>query len=240
MFFSKPFIDRIEQNYRLKSYLLQAAWNYTAYARTEAKYDMLWNVFVHENLALSTRNSTFIIETAKHVMKLILNRAPGFTPAKSNIAGPIVELSNIITNIYKIRHHIPVFMQLQNYDGINPIYYSLHFHTFFHPLPKKKGSNQTIKELGAIKSIIDLFIERMNKNELLASLQDTHLYNMLNKVEIDYFHPQAKQDFVTNFSRLEEDDPRFLEHVKGVIPRAGLGFPETANFFKGCIRIKPR
>lgn len=240
MFFSKPFIDRIEQNYRLKAYLLQAAWNFTGYSRMETKYNMLWNVFLTENLKLSVRNAPFIIETAKHIIKIAMSRVPGFMPARTDIAAPIVELSNIFTNVYKIRTHIPVFMQLTNYDGINPIYYSLHHHTFLHPFPKKKGSSQTINELKTIKYILELFTQCMNEGNLAASLEGTQLFETLNNIEIDYFHTLEKDGFVTNFSDLLDNDPRFTQHIKGVIPRAGLEFPKSCPFFKGCIRIRPK
>ncbi|NCX93189.1 MAG: hypothetical protein EBX40_00725 [Gammaproteobacteria bacterium] len=241
LLFSRHFLERIEQNPRLKCYLLQTAWSSTAFARTEAKYDLLWSVFVNEHLPLATRNAHYVVETAKHINKVILKKVPGYVPARNNVPGPVSDLMNALANIYKVRYYLPLFMHIQNYDGINPIYYSMHYHTFFHPLPTSKTSKQTINELIKVKEIVDLFIEKMNSNQLAASLEKTELYTMLNSVEIEYFHPEAShKDIKTDISRISDEDPRFLDPIKGVIPRKDLTFPATSPFFNGCIRIRPK
>ncbi len=239
LLFTRPFIDRIEQYYRLKAFLLQNIWNTTSFTRSESKYDMLWSAFIYRNLKASLRTSPLILETAKHILKLVIRRAPGFAPSRNDNAGPIAEFMNTFSNIYKIRYHLPIIMQAYNYDGVNPLYYSLNNCTLLQALPQKKTHGQIIRELEDIREIIFFFIEEMNRNNLAADLSQTTLFENLNGVRIDFFHPQGEGNIRSDIETIPAEDDRFVEPIRGSMRKSHLVFPLTAPFFKGCIRIQP-
>jgi hypothetical protein len=239
LLFTKPFMDRIEQYYRLKAFLLQNVWSGTSFIRSEAKYDMLWSVFTYQNLGASLR-SPFALETAKHILKMIIKRVPGFAPARNDIAGPVSEFMNIFSNIYKIRYHLPIIMQPYTYDGVNPLYYSLHNYTLLQAFPEEKTHGQLIRELEDIRKIILTFIEQMNENKLSADLSETTLFEMLNNTEIDFFHSSGEGNIRKDVEDIPKEDDRFTEPLRGSMKRPDLEFPSSSSFFKGCIRVRPK
>lgn len=239
LLFTKPFMDRIDQYYRLKAFLLQLAWSSTAFARNEGKYDMLWSVFVYHNLGASLR-SPVVLETAKHLIKMIIRRVPGFAPARSDQAGPSGELMNVFSNIYKIRYHLPIIMQPYMYDGVNPLYYSLQHFTLFHAIPGEKAHGQLMRELEDIRFVMLSFIEQMNHNHLWADLKETVFFESLNSVDVDFFHISGEGNIRRDIEDIPAQDERFTEFPKGVMKKPGLEFPAVAQFFRGCIRIKPK
>ncbi len=240
IFFTRPFIDRIDQYYRLKSFLLQNVWHTTSFTRSEGKYDMMWSVFTYHNLSASMRVSPLALETAKHLLKMIIKRIPGFAPSRNDNAGPVSEFMSAFSNIYKIRYHLPIIMQPYTYDGVNPLYYSLHNYTLLYGLPHKKSHSQLVKELEDIRRIIMFFIEEMNNNRLAADLRETTLHDNLNAVEIDFFHPQGTGNIRRDIETIPAEDDRFLEAIRRNVKNNQLEFPSSAPFFKGCIRIRPK
>jgi hypothetical protein len=236
--FSKEAISLLSNLPDLKYTLFKRIWDYTAFARNQAMYDLVWSIFT-ENLPPSVKNTPFIIETVKHLIKLAMREAPGFAPATDDTAGPIRALTDAFLNVYRIRYYLPIFMRPQYYDGINPIYYSLHKHTFFHPIPQRSNANRTIDEMIIIKKLVLSFKDHVLENKFPFPLNDTILYETLNSVEFEFYHPQGGEGLSREISSISKEDARFTKLVNDLVIEKDLEFPDHSIFFNGCIRIRP-
>lgn len=236
--FSQEVIELLSNMPDLKYNLFKRIWDYTAFARNQAMYDLVWSIF-SENLPPSIRNTPFIIEAVKHLIKLSMREAPGFAPVMDDSVGPVRALTDTFLNIYRIRYYLPVFMSPQYYDGINPIYYSLHKHTFFHPIPQRSNANRTIDEMVIIKKLLLSFKEHVLENKFPFPLNDTILYNTMNSVEFEFFHPQGGEGLSQDIPSISKEDPRFVKMVNELVIEKDLQFPDHSIFFNGCIRIRP-
>ena len=238
----KDFVQGINDRTSLKEILLSYAWNASSFYRHNALYDLVFSTFVEDSLPLSAKNSAPVIETVKHILKLALKQVPGYAPCTSEVAAPVTGFTKAILDVYRIRYFWPLFMQLANFDGNKPIYYSLQKHTFLHTIPQKNASNnKTIQELVVIKEIIDLFREKVLSHQLPISLKSTALYKMLKEVEFDFYHPHAQEGhgISSDIASLALDDTRFNKVVSKFPNTKNYQFPVKSIFFNGCIRVRP-
>jgi len=242
LFFSKNFITAMTEQSRLKESLLTRIWKFTTFERNYAMYELVFSIFAETFLPLSIRNSVSVIGTIKHILQVALQQKPAYIPCTNETAGPVSGFMKAIIEVYRIRYYWPVFMQLANYDGTKPVYYSLQKHTFLHTMPKNNNSNnKTILELKEIKEVLELFKEKVLKQQLPISLKGTALYKMLKDVEFDYFHPHTDESGIINdIGLLAEDDKRFSKLILKFEDEKELGFPVKSIFFYGCIRIRPK
>lgn len=241
IFFSEAFVSALNQQTKLKEFLLSSAWNATSFMRHSALYDLVFSTFVEDCLPLSAKNSAPVIETVKHILKLALRQVPGYSPCTTEVAGPITGYTKALIDVYRIRYFWPIFMQVAPFDGNKPIYYSLQKHTFLHTIPQKNTSNnKTIRELIVIKNIIELFREKVLSHELPISLKSTALYKMLKDVEFDFYHPHADETGIINdIDSIAHDDKRFMKIVSKFPNEKNYVFPVKSIFFNGCIRVRP-
>ena len=202
-------------------------------------YDLLWNIYA-QDLTSSIRNAPFIIETAKHVIKMAMREAPCYTPTINDLAAPVRRLTDIFLNVYRIRYHLPVFMQSDIYNGRNPVYYSLHKHTFFHPIPQRSNPNRTIDELVIIQKLVQEFSERVLNHQFDIDLSDTILYQTLQEARFDFYHPQGGVRLNTDIASIVQEDKRFMTMINEFKIEKDLVFPDRSVFFNGCIRIQPK
>jgi hypothetical protein len=235
---SKEAVDLLRPLPDLKCRLYKKAWDTSAFARNQVMYDLVWSMFT-ENLSPSIKNTPFIIETVKHLIKLTMREAPGFAPAMDDSTGPVRALTDVFLNVYRIRYYLPIFMQPQFYDGTNPIYYSLHKHTFFHPIPQRSNANRTIDEMVIIKKLLMSFKEQVLENKFPFPLQDTILFETLSSTEFEFYHPQGGEGLSQDISSISKEDPRFNKMVNELVIEKDLQFPDHSIFFNGCIRIRP-
>ncbi len=234
--FSGDFVSALQKAPDMENEFLRTMWDLTAFSRFQAMYDLLWSIF-SEHFDLGS--SPLIAETAKHVIKIAMHEAPGYAPATHDVSGPIVELTDIFLNVYKLRYYLPIFMKPSTFDGVHPIYYSLHRHTFFHSIPERSAPNRTIDELNRIQDIILHFKEFVSENKFPFSITDTLLYKTLRSVEIDFFHPQGGSNLRTDITSIPKEDPRFMKILERFNIDKTLEFPDRSVFFNGCIRIRP-
>lgn len=239
IFFSKEFIDAIEKTPTLSFMLLQNVWEAMSFNRNLVTHDFIWSIFL-QDLPLSLKHDPLIIETVKHLILIAMKEVPGYAPADSNLPGPISDFTRAFLDIYKLRFHLPIFMQLEHYNGSDAIYYTLQKHTFFHEIPEQAKSRQTINDLIKIKSVLLQFRDYILKNKFEHSLEKTILYKTMKDTEFDFFHPKADQELISNIGSIAKDDKRFYKlPYKGKV-KEDLSFPTGALFFHGCIRIRPK
>ena len=238
--FSRPLFELIKQDEALEYRLLNRIIQYGQFAQNQLMYDLIWSIFVNR-LKASVKNTPFIIETVKHIIKLAMGEVPGFTPAQNNEQAPVEGLHDVFINTYRIRYFMPVFMELNYYNHTEPVYYSLQKHTFLHHIPDRSNANRTICELMEIRSLIYSFKEQVLENKFPISLENTILYQTLQEVEFEFFHSKAKKPpIVTDIDRLVHEDSRFFSMFKGSDSVEKLSFPKNSLFFNGCIRIQPQ
>jgi len=239
-YFSKPFFHLIHDTPEIKDTLLSSIWKNTTYGRNQGTYDLIWSAFIEENLSLSQRNNLAIMETIRYLMRVIMGASPAYQPAVDDSAGPINEFMHAFTDIYRIRFYLPVFMEISDFDGKHPLYYSLHKPAFWHAIPRNHSTtNQTINELKQIKTILDLFKKQVLNNRLPFCLENTPLYRRLEKIQFDCYHPKGKSPLKTDIKKMMHEDPRFAQIAKHYPHAKKLSLPDSSMFFNGCIRIKP-
>ena len=242
LLFPKALIEQVFNNpahLNFKHALLNTLWDFTAFSRHQGMYELAWSMFA-DKLPAAIRNTPFIIETAKNLVKMAMRVTPGYTPCIDNQQAPIHGLIKAFIDVYKIRYYQPVFMQADYYDGENPLYYALHKHTFQHAIPQKHNANRTIDEMKHIQEIITLFTEDVMQDRLPFPLRDSIVYETLRDVEFTFYHPQGSDPLCTDINSIVKEDPRFVYVTESYAEGRNLRFPEPSIFFNGCIRIRPK
>ena len=237
--FSRQLLEHLRNRFHFRHKLMSQIWDFSAFSRNYVMYDLLWNEFA-QTLPKSTRNTPFILETAKHVIKAAMRVVPCYAPATNNLVAPIHSLTKAFLDVYRIRYYLPIFMQPEMYNGRAPVYYSLHKHTFFHPIPDRTNANRTINEMTTIQQLVTDFAEAVNNNAFNIDLTDTVLYQTLQEVSFDFFHPQGGSTLRTDIDSIPKDDKRFMKIINEFNIQKELSFPDHSIFFNGCIRIQPK
>jgi len=238
LLFTKDFVDHLSKVPPLKDELVQHYMRNNVFARNQELYDLVWSVFV-QTLPLAVRNTPFIVQTAKHLIKLVLRIVPGYVPATNNLGGPISELTKVFLTVYNIRYYLPIFMTPALYDGVNPVYYSLHKHTYFYPMDKKSNVSRTINELNIIQEVMSQFKDFIYQDKTPFPLKGSSLYRRLKLVDFEFFHPHATGNISQDIDALVEQDPRFMSLINKFNVKKDLRFPDRSIFFNGCIKLKP-
>ena len=236
--FTKELYDLIQKDPTLKLLFLTRLFHTNAFAQNQIMYDLVWSIF-SENLKNSVKNTPFVVETVKHLIKLAMSEVPGYSPACSDTEGPVRELMDIFLNTYRIRYYLPTLMELTYYNKHDPIYYSLQKHTFLHHIPTKSNANRTIDEMVTIKSLIESFKKQVLDNKFPISLKNTLLFKTLQEVEFEFYHPQGPKALRTDITSIAADDTRFGYPFESQKSEKNLGFPKHSLFFNGCVRIRP-
>ena len=238
LLFTKDFVDHLSKVPQLKDELVQHYMRNNVFARNQELYDLVWSVFV-QSLPLGVRNTPFIVQTAKHLVKLVLRVVPGYVPVTDNMCGPMTELTRVFLNVYNIRYYLPIFMTPALYDGVNPVYYSLHKHTYFYPMDKKSNVSRTINELSIIQSVMAQFKDFIYQEKSPFPLKGSSLYRRLKLVDFEFFHPHAGEGINQDIDDLVAEDPRFMALIDKFNVKKNLRFPDRSMFFNGCIKLKP-
>ena len=241
IFFGREFIEAIDNIPLLKNQLLVGAWHSTILTRNQYVYDLLWSSFLEKNQLLVTRNSVSAMETVNYLLRVILNISPAYAPATLDEVGPIDVLSRVLLDIYRIRYYLPVFMQLQHYNGQSPLYYSLRKPACMRAMSTKgQSARQTMNDLKHIKHTLTLFKEQVLNHQLPISANNSLLYKRLQEVEFEYYHPKAGGSIETNIPQLLSQDKRFSDIKYRYRHYNTLSLPDTSTFFHGCIKITPK
>jgi len=236
IFFSKDFLNNRSENIGFLNELKSNIWKATSFLRNKYCFDFLWSAF-EDTLDLSTKNHVFLIESVKQIIKVAIQEAPAMTPSCDNIPAPINDFSRVFLEDYKLRFHYPVFMNVEHFDGFNPVYYSLHKLTFQHVIPSKHVPRKTVHEIFVLSELLEQFRDFLLKNYSGYDLKDSYLAQLFEKVSFDFYHPLAEnsEKVSNNIEKLVQEDPRFFN-----LPTQNekLSFPYHSIFFHGCVRIK--
>jgi hypothetical protein len=240
LLFTRPLFDLMEKDQEVQVILAKQIIKYNQFSSNQMMYDLIWSVFT-DKLAAGIKNTPFVVETVKHIIKLAMGEVPGFVPVETNDQGPLAGLRDIFLNTYRIRYYLPVFMELNYYNRSEPIYYSLQRHTFLYHIPERSNANRTVDELMEIRNLIYSFKQQVLENKFPISLENTILYQTLQEVEFEFFHPQGNgEEVVTDVTPAIEEDARFMKLFENLSIDKELVFPKHSLFFNGCIRIRPQ
>lgn len=238
IYFSEKFCSAIRHTVETRAAFLSRVWLLSSFWRNQTSYDYIWSHYSNQNLPLRIRNKHQIIETCKHLLKVLIGEAPAYIPCESDIAAPITGLTQALVDYYRPRYNFPIFMRLAHYEGKQSAYYSLHRHTFVQSIPETSESQKTFTELTNISEILSGFIDSALNNKLVFSLENTRLLHMLNYANFTYYHPSAEgiKFLNTDIQSLFEQDSRFSSYQKNYTSTS-LGMPLNSLFMHGCIKI---
>jgi hypothetical protein len=244
LYFSYEFIEGLSATLAFREKLLTNVWEVSSFTLNLKTYDFIWSVVINkiiqeDRLPKAVLQDPFIIQTAKHLLKIACREVPGFIPATTDLAGPVKTLTEVFLNDYKLRGKLPTFMQLGIYNGIEPVYYTLSRHTFAHDVPTLSYKRQTVMDLKHIQQIIAYFRDFVLRDEGEHPLQNTALYRILLETEFSFFHPKADMSGLeSDINLLRLDDRRF--NYQPFVMKNDCEFAAASIFFHGCIRIRPK
>ncbi len=223
----------------LKHRLYQQLWRHQPMSFQQTTFDVAWSLYTNE-LTTALRHNPYLIETAKHLIKIALGLAPGYTPAIEDNQAPIKNFYKSLVHVYKIRYYHPIFMQAQVYDGQRKVYYSLHKQTMNCALPPQSNSKRTIEELVHIKAITKGFIHHIAEKRFHFPLHESELFEKLKHTDFTFYHPQGNEALNGNIQEIHQQDERFHTISGQMKNHNNLRFPDHSSFFKGCVRIQPK
>lgn len=196
----------------------------------------IWNKVFHEIEEKKQLNKLYpmqSLETVKHLFKMAANIVPGFSPAINDESAPVSLLAEAYTTAYN-KHakpkYSPIIMEptkfkMQNGD---PLYDSLNYATFTQNHLESSKKRSHIALLDEIRVITELYYKGiLERQEEIPSL-----YDVIKNITFTYYHtnPESYQK-IKDASLLVSEDSRFAakNHYEE--------FPNTAPFFKSCIKI---
>lgn len=237
IFFGKDWLQRDEKNphwLRFHHYLLEQAWELSAYNRNKITFDKLWLSFGKHLETKGIKINFPLLNILKQIVAIGIGASPGFRPVvNSETPGPVKEIQKVYLNTYGLKHYIPTVMSVdyfKPYEKNHPIYFSLQAQTQIETRYKIKN---ILSELRELKTITEIFINTTLKGSLLA--EETPLDWLVKNVAFDFFHPDAtKHDSITNSKYMPTQDKNLIE-VRGA--KRGRKFSSACSFVTGCIRL---
>ena len=240
IFFGKEWLQRDENNphwLRFHHYLLEQAWQLSAYNRNKITFDKVWLSFSQHLETIGIKVNSHLLNILKHIVAIGIGAAPGFRPVvDSDISGPMKEIQKIYLNTYGLKNYIPTIMSVdyfKAYEHNEPIYFSLQAQTQLETHYKVKN---ILTELRELQNIVEIFIATTLKGILLT--EETPIDWLVKNVEFDFFHPDAtSSDTITNSKYMPSKDKNLIE-VPGA--KRGRKFSNACSFATGCIQLSMR
>ncbi len=191
------------------------------------------DLFMTANKINKFRPTPFLIDTAKVIFNIAMNRGCGFAPATDEKKFPLKEIQDAYQNTYEIKYTPTIMVPSTLSQGENAVYYSLQqpsskINTF-----KIKLNNSTIRELEALKDIINAY-----KNEFMYDSEDCYgsdLYKSCHNLNLDFYHNQPNVNGINHSEIIIKNDKRFefSNYIQS-------NFSTDSKFFRGCMKISRR
>lgn len=235
LIFGNKLMEKIEEHLPTKMVLMSQSLMQLQNHRDFGLLDVLWALFENRRESSATL-PPIVMETAKHLILLVLSKLPGFAPAVDESAAPVQEFIRTYLDGYKIRYYMPVFMQPAYFEEGRPIYYSLQKPSFLYPFFVDNNSSRTINVMNGIAEVMSQFREYILSERCPISVERSPLLAALESAQIDYYHPQGEGKIKSGLDQLVSEDPRFT-FIFNKLKRENLGFPIYSVFFNGCIRL---
>ena len=221
----------------LYSFLLERAWKHTEYSRNKVMLDMVWESFSKVLTKDRIKPNTHIVDTLKHLIFVAMGALPAFSPAFDYKAAPIDGLLKVYLDDYELKPYAPSLMQPRHFSittAADPVYYSLQVPTYLESMPKYRSPNSARADLSDLIELMDRFMQEFIRKNL-SNDNLHHIYDILSKVQFDYFHSEEELDKgIYSSKELPTEDARFLYMPPDYEKRS---FCYRSLFTRGCVRI---
>jgi len=226
---------------KLALYISQKGWQHSEYDRKKSTLDIVWEVFVRSLSYKDLKFDPYIVDTLKHLMYICTGTAPASAPSTGNDeTGPLKTIQKIYEDPhgYGLGEYIATIMHPQYFSITkpDPVYYSLQMPTLLESLPRTKKVTSVIDNMRELSELLNYFLN--NNADIWSKLVigATPLNEILNNLQIDYFHGDmfAYGDIIKSSLKMPELDPRLKYSPTGDKKRV---FASNSTFLRGCVRI---
>lgn len=229
---------------KLAAYINKKGWDHSGHSRKTSALDVVWEVFVSSLSNKDLKFDPYVVDTLKHLIYISAGAIPGSVPSIGNDeSGPLKNIQMIYEDHlgYGLDDYIATIMHPQYFSVLKsqPIYYSLQLPTLLESLPRTKKITSVIDNVRELSELFDCFLN--NRHELWEKLTvgDGSLSNVLDNLQIDYFHGDmfAYGETIKSSLKMPDGDPRLkydpLNNKKRV-------FASNSSFLRGCVRISAK
>lgn len=237
LLFTDPWVKALKSDPEwntLYAYLLQYAWQKSAYDRNRFMYDFANSCIQN---ACNLKPNPYIADTFTHLITIASGSAVGFRPAMDNTLGPIDVIQRAYLESYGMKRYAPIIMQPSHFDlssDADPIYYSLQYPTTLVFSPRARKLPNTLFDLAELKHILEVFRQELS-NEA-AKFGGAITAHIVNELDFHFYHNKLDAHQEVELTDLvPQRDERFLKAAKA---SGDLAFAENGCFVRGCVQIK--
>lgn len=226
---------------QLATYISQKGWEHSEYSRRKAMLDMVWEVFVRSLNNKDLKFNPYVVDTLKHLIYISTSTIPASSPSiGADEVGPLKTIQKIYEEPcgYGLKEYIATMMQPQYFSMSKklPVYYSLQLPTLLESLPKTKKITSVMDNIRELSELLNCFLNNQHQFWSKLIIGNTPFSNILNNLQIDYFHSDlfAYGDIIKSSLKMPEFDPNLI--YDPTTGRKGV-FASNSSFLKGCVRI---
>jgi len=230
LFFSEKWINEIKNNEKwvfIKLFLSEQM----RQASGKDIYNSFYNdLFMTAKKVNKFRPTPFLVDSAKAIFNIAMNRGCGTTPAIDESKIPLKEIQRAYKEVYELPYTPTIMVPSRLSQSNNTVYYSLQqpstkINTF-----KIKLNNSTIRELDALKDILKAYQDEFTKEK--GTCYGSELYKTCKDLTLGYYHNLPSIKGIIHSKKIIDSDERFSFSYSN-----HTNFPIDAKFFKGCIKI---
>ncbi|MFU8798343.1 MAG: hypothetical protein ACNA7Y_06600, partial [Gammaproteobacteria bacterium] len=235
LFFSAEWFNHLDDPAwkEFKMYLLEYNWKGSEFWRSQYIWDI---VFSRIQAARISKPNSYHSDVVRQLFTIAAGGASGFRPVINDQFLPAVRFQQIYLDIYGSRHWYPVMVQpafFSLYDSnTDPVYYSLQYQTANGLSPKSSQRASAISDTYQIAALLEKY--RVDIQEGILKIENTPLFDVTKYGQFDFYHSDP-EDYskVLSSHLLPGKDPAFTTVIKD----SKRKFPQSSQFFNGCISI---
>jgi hypothetical protein len=237
LFFSENWLSLEPFNEYLRRYMIKNS----SYARNKATFDVLWHFFSKELTFIGKKPNPYILDTLKHVVKILIGVSPGYAPVLDDVTrGPFYEIQKIYLESYRLSS-VPTIMVPYHFDiessESQPVFHSMNNPSMFETIPKMRETESLITDLVQTSSLFKNFYELGKSGKL--RIEKTILEKVFNQTELLFYHANPNNSYfgIRQSQDIPKADKRFsaLQCLK---KDHSLKFSDNGEFVKSCILIR--
>lgn len=228
---------------KLASYINQKSWHHFCYSRKKSTLDIAWEIFVRSLSDKDLKSDPYIVDTLKHIMYISTGTLPASAPSTGDDEyGPLKDIQMIYEDTlgYGLNEYLATIMQPQYFSPTNshsqPVYYSLQLPTLLESLPRTKKITSVIDNIRELSELLHCFLNHNQEQWSKLTIGNTALTDIINNLQIDYFHGDmfAYGNTIKSSLKMPEHDQRLKYNPSNSKKRI---FASNGSFLKGCVRI---
>lgn len=229
---SENWIKKIKEDQKwalLKTYLFEHAWKRFEFDRNRPFYDA---AFSEIQSSRNLRKDPHLIDTSKHILKILASGSPGFVVADSDESAPISLIQKVYLQIYgmsKYHPHIFVPSYFSSKEMHKPIYHSFQVSTALEASPAARKNNTMLTKIKEVNRIVSIFSEELLKTQ--TKIGNLEMAEILKNIEILFFHDN--EDLIEKIL-----STKYLDRYDPALSRTDqLPFSYSGSFIRGCALI---